>query len=64
MDLLSAKVVTENAKQFSEAADRLCDITVMYLYAKEIKSPDLTDNIYTSGTLKVHHAQRVQKKIS
>ena len=49
----------ENAKQFSEAADRLCDITVMYLEAKDIKSPDLIASIYTRGTLKVHHVKRL-----
>ena len=44
--VLLAKVVIENAKQFSEAADRLCDITAMYLDAEDIKSPNLTDSIY------------------
>ena len=39
-EALSAKVVIENAKQFSGAADRLCDITVMYLNAEGIESPD------------------------
>ena len=52
-EVLSAKVVIESTKQFPEAADRLCDIKVMYLDAKDIKSPDLTESIYTRGTLKI-----------
>ena len=53
-EVLSAKVVIENAKQFSEAVDRLCDLN-----AKDIKFPDLTDSIYTRETLKVHHVRRL-----
>lgn len=31
----------------------------MYLDTKDIESPDLTDSIYTHGTLKVHHVRRL-----
>ena len=34
-EVLSAKVVIENAKQFTKSADRLCDIAVIYLDAKK-----------------------------
>ena len=59
LKVLSAKVVIENAKQFSEAVNRLCDITVIYLNAEYIEPLNLTDSIYARGTLKVHHVRRL-----
>ena len=31
----------------------------MYLDAANIESPDLSDSIYTLGTLKIHHVKRL-----
>ena len=58
-EVVSGKIVIENAQQFAKAADQLCNITVMYLDAADIESPDLSDSIYTHGTLKIHHAKRL-----
>ena len=33
-------------------------ISVYYLDAEEITSPDVNDSIYAHGTLKVHHVDR------
>ena len=35
----------------------------MYLDAEDIESPNLTDSIYTFGTLKVHHVRRLNTNI-
>ena len=53
------KCVIENAKEFALAADKMCDIQVIYLDATEVLTPDLDDSIYALSMLKVHHVKRV-----
>ena len=36
----------------------------MYLDAKDIKAPDLSDSVYTLGALKIHHVKMVESQNS
>ena len=57
-DVKSEKAVIKSAKHFAEYAQKVCNISVLYLDNSKINSALLNDSCYIPGTLKIYQVRR------